>query len=158
VTTAVDWNAQLHDQLDFHWRYQLRPRLEGLTDEEHLWEPMPDAPTIAWRLVHITVDCLAQRSATHFGGPEPGGSESAAGADEALARLDVAYAAWSAGVTGLGDVGLARHCGDAEGPFASYPLASLVLHINRETIHHGAEIALLRDLWAHRQTRTEETQ
>jgi hypothetical protein len=29
-------------------------------------------------------------------------------------------------------------------------MATLVLHINRELIHHGAEIALLRDLWAHR--------
>ncbi len=29
-------------------------------------------------------------------------------------------------------------------------MAGLVLHINREAIHHGAEIALLRDLWAHR--------
>jgi hypothetical protein len=29
-------------------------------------------------------------------------------------------------------------------------MAELVLHINREVIHHGAEIALLRDLYAHR--------
>ena len=29
------------------------------------------------------------------------------------------------------------------------PLATLVLHINRELIHHGAELALLRDLYAH---------
>jgi len=28
-------------------------------------------------------------------------------------------------------------------------MAELVLHINREAIHHGAEIALLRDLYAH---------
>jgi hypothetical protein len=55
-------------------------------------------------------------------------------------------------VTRLGEEGLARPCGEAEGPFASYPLAALVLHINRETIHHGAEIALLRDLYAHRET------
>jgi hypothetical protein len=27
-----------------------------------------------------------------------------------------------------------------------HPLAALVLRINRETIHHGAEICLLRDL------------
>lgn len=27
-------------------------------------------------------------------------------------------------------------------------MAPLVLHINREVIHHGAEVALLRDLWA----------
>jgi hypothetical protein len=26
-------------------------------------------------------------------------------------------------------------------------MASLVLHINREAVHHGAEIALLRDLF-----------
>jgi hypothetical protein len=26
-------------------------------------------------------------------------------------------------------------------------MAGLVLHINREVIHHGAEIALLRDLY-----------
>jgi hypothetical protein len=26
-------------------------------------------------------------------------------------------------------------------------MAALVLHINRETLHHGAEIALLRDLY-----------
>jgi hypothetical protein len=32
-------------------------------------------------------------------------------------------------------------------------MATLVLHINREVIHHGAEIALLRDLyrWRHGQ-------
>ena len=29
-------------------------------------------------------------------------------------------------------------------------MAALVLHINRELIHHGAEVALLRDLYAHR--------
>lgn len=28
-------------------------------------------------------------------------------------------------------------------------MLTLVLHLNRETIHHLAEVALLRDLWAH---------
>ena len=28
------------DQLESHWVHQLRPRLDGLTDEEHLWEPV----------------------------------------------------------------------------------------------------------------------
>jgi len=150
--SAVDWSDQLHDQLDWHWQHQLRPRLEGLTDEEHAWEPRPGVPTIAWRLAHITDDCLALRTASHFGGPPPDAAALATGADEALAQLDQAYAAWSAGVSRLGEEGLARPCGEAEGPFASYPLAALVLHINRETIHHGAEIALLRDLYAHRET------
>jgi hypothetical protein len=38
------------------------------------------------------------------------------------------------------------------GPFAEYPLAALVLHINREALHHGAEILLLRDLYRNRAT------
>ena len=29
-------------------------------------------------------------------------------------------------------------------------MAALVLHINREALHHGAEIAMLLDLHAHR--------
>ena len=37
----IDWNNQLAEQLDWHWRKQLRPRLDGLTDEEYLWEPVP---------------------------------------------------------------------------------------------------------------------
>ncbi len=34
--------------------------------------------------------------------------------------------------------------------FVGLVSAALVLHIHRELIHHGAEIALLRDLYAHR--------
>src|SRR3989442_7591213 len=41
--TDVDWNFQLAEQLDRHWREQLRPRLNGLTDEEYRWEPVPGA-------------------------------------------------------------------------------------------------------------------
>ena len=40
TTTTLTWNALLLDQLDWHWQRQLRPRLEGLTDEEYLWEPV----------------------------------------------------------------------------------------------------------------------
>jgi hypothetical protein len=29
-------------------------------------------------------------------------------------------------------------------------MASLVLHVHREVLHHGAEIALMMDLFAHR--------
>src|SRR4051794_15991066 len=32
---------QLLEQLDFHWQRLLRPRLEGLSDEEYFWEPVP---------------------------------------------------------------------------------------------------------------------
>ena len=97
----------------------------------------------------MIVGVLAMRVASHFGGPAADyGSFAYAGtAAEALAQLDDAYARWSTGVGGLDAAGLARPCGPAEGPFAEYPMAALVLHINREMIHHGAEVALLRDLY-----------
>jgi hypothetical protein len=170
---TIDWTAKLADQLDFHWTNQLRPRLDGLTDDEYLWEPVdgawsvrpgadgfridfawpPPKPepvtTIAWRLGHIIVGVFGVRAASHFGGP-PAAYDTwpwAGTAHEALAQLDEAYANWMRGVRGLDAAGLARPCGPAEGPYAAEPLAVLILHINREAIHHGAEIALLRDLY-----------
>lgn len=114
--------------------------------------PEPDPPpvtTIAWRLAHLVVGVFGIRAASHFGGPpcDYGTFEYAGGADEALAQLDAAYEAWTSGVRGLGVDGLARPCGPAEGPWADHPMAELVLHINREALHHGAEISLLRDLY-----------
>jgi hypothetical protein len=183
---TVDWTHELVEQLDLHWRLALRPRLDGLTDDEYFDEPVPgcwsvrprgtsSAPllggtgdweiefaqpppepppvtTIAWRLGHVIVGVLGMRLAGHFGGPACDylNFEYAGTAADALAQLDRAYAAWTAGVRSLDAAALAAPCGPAEGPYAEYPMATLVLHISRETIHHGAEIALLRDLYAHR--------
>ena len=183
--TITEWTELLLDQLDWHWQHQLRPRLDGLTDEEYFWEPVPgcwnirprgasSAPvqagsgaftidfafpepapppltTIAWRLGHIIVGVLGMRASNHFGGrPIDYQSFDYAGtAAGALGQLDEMYTAWTDGVRALGSAGLARPCGPQEGAFADYPMAALVLHINRETIHHGAEIALLRDLYRH---------
>jgi hypothetical protein len=183
---TLTWNGSLVDQLDFHWQHQLRPRLDGLTDAEYFWEPVPNvwtvrprgtgtapvqagsgdftidfafpqpepAPvtTIAWRIGHLVVGVFGARNASHFGGPATDYEtwEYAATAAGALEQLDAAYAAWTDGVRSLGEEGLARPCGPAEGPWADHSMAELVLHINREAIHHGAEIALLRDLYAHR--------
>ncbi|EWT01572.1 hypothetical protein N865_09805 [Intrasporangium oryzae NRRL B-24470] len=140
-----------------HPRGQGRTEIQGgsgaLTIDFAYPEPVP-APvtTIAWRLAHIIVGVLGARVHGHFGGPEADyvTFDYAATAEGALAQLDEAYAAWLAGVRGWGDAELAQPCGPSEGPWASHPRAELVLHINRELIHHGAEIALLRDLWAHR--------
>ena len=35
----IDWTAQLVDQLEFYWA-RLRPRLDGLGDDEYRWEPV----------------------------------------------------------------------------------------------------------------------
>lgn len=117
--------------------------------------PEPDpAPltTIAWRLGHVIVGVLATRNASHFGRTPTDyqSFEYAASAAQALAQLDDEYDTWLAGVASLDADGLARPCGPAEGPYADLPMATLVLHINRELIHHLGEIALLRDLYAHR--------
>jgi len=182
-TASVDWTTELADQLDWHWRNQLRPRLDGLTGEEYFWEPVPgmwsvrprgssvtpmslgggnftvdfarpapDPPpvtTIAWRVCHLIGAVIGRRVGWHFGG-EPvdvAAYDYPGDVATALAQLDALYAAWLAGVRGLDAVGLASPCGPAEGRFAGYPMAALILNINREVIHHGAEIALLRDLY-----------
>ncbi|YCK32819.1 DinB family protein [Actinomadura sp. ATCC 39365] len=40
---TLDWNRTLREQWEFHWNHQLRARLDGLTDEEYFWLPVPDA-------------------------------------------------------------------------------------------------------------------
>ena len=39
----LPWPDLLHEQLSWHWDTHLRPRLDGLGDEEYLWEPAPGA-------------------------------------------------------------------------------------------------------------------
>ena len=186
TTTDLSWNSLLRDQLEWHWTHQLRPRLDGLGDEEYLWEPATDAwnvrprgtgtaplqvgagdftidfaipepdpapvTTIAWRLGHLIVGIFAERNAGHFGAP-PGDYRSwtyAGTAAEALDQLDEGMRRWQEGVRALGEARLAEPCGPSEGEWAEHPMAELVLHVNREVLHHGAEICLLRDLFAHR--------
>ncbi|MFC9894772.1 DinB family protein [Nocardia sp. NPDC127579] len=42
-TTEIDWNQTLREQWEFHWNHQIRARLDGLTDEEYFWSPVPEA-------------------------------------------------------------------------------------------------------------------
>ncbi|MBK0417868.1 DinB family protein [Leucobacter sp. CSA1] len=167
------WNHQLRARLEgltddeYFWEpapecWSLRPRGTGAAPVQggsgalriDFAMPEPDpAPltTIAWRLGHVLVGVLGMRNASHFG-REPTDyfsydyPETAA---EALRRLDDEYARWRDGVSSLGEEGLARPCGEAEGHYAELPMAALVLHINRELIHHLAEVCLLRDLYLH---------
>jgi len=176
LTEQLDWHwqRQLRGRLsgltddEYFWEpvsnaWSLRPRGTGTAPIQAgtgAWtldfafpEPSPiPVSTIAWRLGHVIVGVLGGRNAAHFGGP-PIDYESftyAGSADEALTQLDMQYATWLDGVRSLGEDGLAQPCGPAEGPFAEAPMATLVLHISREVLHHGAEIALLRDLYSNR--------
>ncbi|MGW9634954.1 DinB family protein [Nocardiopsis alba] len=172
---AVNWNGEILAQTRFYWDFSLWPRLEGLTDEEFYWEPVencwtvrrcedgrhapdgaypePDPPpvtTIAWRLGHIVVDVLETRIDRHFGDGTANRDtiDWPSTADEARERLRVAYLTWSEYVGRLDDEDLARPVGSAEpSQWSTFPMVVLVLHLNRELIHHGAEVALLRDLY-----------
>ncbi|MFJ8150319.1 DinB family protein [Streptomyces sp. NPDC096048] len=175
-------SERLAEQLDWYWRKNLRPRLDGLTDEEYFWEPVrccwsirprgtsaapmsagsgewtmdfaspaPEpapAPvtTIAWRLAHIIVSCLACRVEWYFDGQgfDAETFTYAGTADEALKQLDEMYGRWNAGVRELSDADLDNPPAMSPEPF---PMENRVLHVNRELIHHGAEISLLRDLY-----------
>jgi hypothetical protein len=167
----VLWETQLRSRLDgltddeYFWEpvrgcWSIRRRGESTAQKsvgagEFTFEyayPEPDPPpvtTIAWRLATTIVDCFAARTHSHFGGPPADLRtwEFAGTAAAALRQLDATHEAWVNGVRGLGTDGLLRPSGPAEGPYADRPLAELVLHINREVIHHGAEISLLRDLY-----------
>lgn len=173
---TVDWTAELVDQLDWHWTNQLLPRLEGLTDDEYFWEPVPGCwsirargdgtyaydythpepnpppfTTIAWRLGHIGA-LLRMRVSNHFGDASfdvravdwPGS------ADAGISFVADAYHDWKSAVATLDEAALAQRCGPTEGPYADRSMAALVLHINREVLHHAAEACCLRDL--HRDT------
>jgi hypothetical protein len=176
LTDQADWHwqHQLRPRLagltdeEYLWEptpgaWNVHPRGEGTTEIQGgsgaltidfaLPEPTPPpVTTIGWRLAHVIVGVLGARVHSHFGGPVADylTFDYAPTADVALAQLDEVYAAWLAGVLGWGDDGLPQPCGPAEGPWAEASRAELVLHINRELIHHGAEIALLRDLHTHR--------
>ncbi len=53
-TELVDWGARLHEQLSWHWHEHLRPRLEGLSDDEYLWEPVPGCWSLRPRREAVT--------------------------------------------------------------------------------------------------------
>ena len=69
-------------------------------------------------------------------------------ADDAIGFVEAQLRGLDAG-PGHGSEGedLSKEAGPAEVPHTKAPFATLILHINREVMHHGAEVALLRDLY-----------
>jgi hypothetical protein len=166
-----------HDLLDLaDLAYErLRRRIQGLDDEEYLWEPAygcwsvrpagdgtyrldaADGPvepapltTIAWRLCHV-IDLLAgPRNATWIG-VTPAGTLDRLGepatADRAVDELERAYALFRTHVSATDGSLLATSMGPVAGRFADDTRAAFILHELDEFIHHAAEIAVLRDLY-----------
>jgi len=177
----MEWGEQLVGQMEFYWDVHLRPRLDGLTDDEYAWQPVPDcfdlAPTddgrlryvespasavtvttLRWRLMHIAIGCFRTRASTFFGdGSVPDDADmfderhlpdSVPGdATGAIEFLDRSYAWWHDALVVIDDDAMARPLGPKGAFFADDPMAALVLHVNRELMHHGGEVGLLRDLY-----------
>ncbi|MEV5961344.1 DinB family protein [Kribbella sp. NPDC051952] len=166
-------SQNLLDLSDFAWQ-RLRGRVEGLTDEEYLWEPfdgcwsirktdtgfaadwawIPPEPapftTLAWRITHI-VDILQEdRTATWFGhqpAPEDGQPPVPETAAAALVALDHAYDVWRGRLAALSQETLDSPMGEPAGQYAEHDGTSFVLHILDELIHHGAELGTVRDFY-----------
>jgi hypothetical protein len=168
------WQTQFRPRLEeltdeeYFWEpvpgcWSIRPRAKAVTTmaagrgdlviDFEFPEPAP-APitTIAWRLGHIGSGVLGFRADNHFGTGAPTFDEVEwpGSAAAAIAYVEDGYNRWVSGIKSLDDEGIARPVGPAEGPWAEHSYAELVLHISREVIHHGAEVALLRDLYAYR--------
>jgi DinB superfamily len=159
-------------QLDTSWE-MLGERLEGMTDEEFLWEAAPgahtvrrvddrwvadpsDGPsvgsvrTIAWLAGHIGDACFlrADWTAGHHRLKDrelewPGTS------DDGVPFMNRGISAWRTALGEMSDedamtVGRSRYPGGLD---PTLPLIDIVWWQNREVIHHGAEMAFLRDLY-----------
>ena len=184
MTTAQENLLSLSD----HTFQRTRTRLEGLTDDEYLWEPAPDCwtirprrgggfeadwavpltgtgpfTTIAWRLWHL-INCYgAQRNAAWLDVRAGSGAvipatavtsdaafaelEPSATAAAALTALDASHDFWRGCLLAVTDERLGEKLGPVAGQYADSDRAGFVLHMLDEFIHHGAEIALLRDLY-----------
>ncbi len=150
----------------------VRTRLQGLTDEEFFWEPVPGcwtvyldsatgrwtahyaepdpdpAPitTIGWRLVHIA-QCKVMYHEYAFG---PGrltwwNIDYPHTADAAIAMLEEGQSLLEADLFALSD-------GDLDEPRATnwgeiWPAWRIFWTMVHHDLHHGAEIGVLRDLY-----------
>jgi hypothetical protein len=154
---------------------RLRSRVDGLTTEEYLWEPVAgcwsvrpgpdgvmvadgaDGPvdpgpltTIAWRICHIIDVLSGERNATWIGVTPTGKSVDGAPpatAPAAIERLEAAYGLFRTHVAGVDATTLVDPMGPVARMFAQSTRAAFVLHELDELIHHGAEVGVMRDLY-----------
>ena len=116
--------------------------------------PEPDPPpftTIAWRLAHLAggmtmrADWTVGSKSVSFDDVEMSGS-----AADGIAALEQSAAAWREALTTATTDEDLDQIGRSAFPWGldpDMPFIEIVWWVNKELIHHGAEIALLRDLW-----------
>lgn len=153
----------------------LRSRVDGLTDDEFFWEPVPgcwtvrrgdhgrwavDYPepphpdpapltTIGWRLVHVA-ECKMMYDEYAFGParltfPEIDSAHTAAAA---IAQLEAGHAMLVRDLAGLDDAGLERQVLTNWGDH--WPAQQIFWTMISHDLHHGGEIGALRDLYRER--------
>ena len=150
-------------------------RLEGLQDDEYLWEPVPGSwtvrpselggytmdrspspepevppvTTIAWRLCHIGGDVLEGFALSLESGKPSQSSvkEWPGSAARGIRLVETGYSEWRAALASRSESVMFRELGSDWGPYASDSNADLVMHVFDEFVHHSAEVALLRDLY-----------
>ena len=128
---------------------RLRDRLDGLSEEEFRWEPGPGVSTLAWRLEHIADLLREERNATWLGvTAQPAAAAVPITAAQAIASVEAAFATWSKVLDAVPGESLGEPIGPVGGRYAASTRRAFVLHVLDELIHHGAEVALVRDLWA----------
>jgi hypothetical protein len=166
----------------------VRVDVPGLTNDEYLWEPVPDCwsirprtagpgtgatllvgagdwgrdsarpehpfpppfTTIAWRLGHLS-EMLTLR-ADHTVGSHTLTQHDyrfTGAAAAAITAFETGALAWRAALVSADDAALDQ-VGRSAYPYGSDPedpFLDVVWWVNQELLHHGAEIALLRDLY-----------
>ena len=110
----------------------------------------PPFTTIAWRLSHIS-EMLAIRADYTVGDRDMTSDtyHNSGGAMGAIKMFSDAAEAWRAALVGADDAALDT-VGYSAYPYGSDPgelFLDIVWWVNQEILHHGAEIALLRDLY-----------
>ena len=163
---------------------RLVTRLDGLTDDEYLWEPVPgcwsvrprgqsrtgkpigggdwvmdrDSPaptpppfaTLAWRLCHLaSAITLRADYTTGTGALTWDDYEIPRTAAAGIVALAAAGAAWREALVSATDADPDR-VGRSRFPWGldpTLPFLDIAWWVNQELLHHGAEIALLRDLY-----------
>jgi hypothetical protein len=138
---------------DGHWIPDVGPNGSAHTDLEP-----PPFTTIAWRMWHIGASPnVPWPPADVPDGPAfvaaymdpPRSSEAVGDAATAAALLQGNWNAFADRILRFSDAELEAPLGPVAGPYSDAPLVGLLLHIVDEMIHHGAELGVLRDLYAH---------